>query len=140
MAGRFFQRWLAVAAILGAAAVAMGAFGAHAVPNSLAKRGMDEIAIQMRLDEFNTAARYHMYAVLFLVGVSLAGRQGVSRSLVIAAWCMLAGVAIFSGAVYAVALVPDESRRLFGMMAPVGGSLMIAGWIALALAALAQKE
>lgn len=137
---RFSQRWLAVAGVLGAAAVAMGAFGAHAVPSNLARRGMDELAIQSRLEEFNTAARYHTYGALFLVGVSLVARTAVSRPLRVAAWCMLAGVAIFCGAVYAVALAPDDWRRLFGMLAPVGGSLMIAAWIALALAALAQKE
>ncbi len=134
------KRWLLVAAITGALSVVIGAFGAHAVPNYLESRAFDEVAIANRLDDFHTAARYHTYAALFLVGLALVMDRLTTRAIAVAAWCMLIGVIVFSGAVYAVALVPDDMRRTFGMLAPIGGSLMIAAWVALAVGTLRKGE
>ncbi len=134
------QRWLIVAAVTGALAVVLGAFGAHAVPSYLQSRGFDAEAIADRSDDFHIAARYHTYGALFLVGVAIVLDRQTNRALVVAAWCMLLGIVVFSGAVYAVALVPIEARSTFGMMAPIGGSLMIAAWVALAIGAVSKRE
>lgn len=134
------RRWLLVAAVTGTLAVVLGAFGAHGVPSYLESCGFDASAVADRLHDFNTAARYHMYGALFLLGVVLFIDRNASRSLTAAAWCMLAGIVVFSGAVYAVALVPDEQRGMFGVLAPIGGSLMIAAWVALAVGAMGKKE
>ena len=134
------RRWLLVAAVTGALAVVLGAFGAHGVPTYLKSCGLDAPAIADRLHDFNTAARYHMYGALFLFGSAILIDRSTARSPTVAAWCMLMGIVVFSGAVYAVALVPDEQRATFGMLAPIGGSLMIAAWVALAIGAAGRKE
>jgi uncharacterized membrane protein YgdD (TMEM256/DUF423 family) len=134
------RQWIFVAAVTGALAVVVGAFGAHAVPAYLQSRALNTASIAERLENFNIAARYHMYGALFLFGIALLIDRWPSRALSVAAWCMLFGILVFSGAVYAVALVPDEMRGTFGMLAPVGGTLMIAGWVALAVGVFGAKE
>ncbi|QDU58098.1 DUF423 domain-containing protein [Aeoliella mucimassa] len=129
------RRWLTVAAGIGALAVVLGAFGAHGVPSYLEQQGFSADAVAKRLADFQTAARYHMFGALFLMGVSIAYGQLTSTARVVACWTMIAGLVLFCGAVYAVALVPDELRGTFGAIAPFGGTLMIAGWVALGVAA-----
>lgn len=133
------KRWLLIAAVVGALSVAIGAFGAHGVPSYLESNGFSKASIAKRLDDFHTAARYNTNGALFLLGLSLAFDRLSGRAPTVAAWCMLLGVVIFCGAVYAVALVPDDWRSLFGRLAPIGGSLMIAGWVALAVAAAGRS-
>ncbi|WP_425395509.1 DUF423 domain-containing protein [Aeoliella sp.] len=130
------RRWLFVAAIIGALAVVLGAFGAHGVPHYLEGRGFEGDNLAKRLADFETAARYHMYTALFLVAAALvADRQQACKALKLAYWGMLLGAVLFCGSVYAVALVPDDLRGTFGAIAPFGGILMIVGWVALAIAA-----
>jgi len=71
-----------------------------------------------------------MYGALFLLGIGLAMDRLPGRALSFAAWAMLLGVVLFGVSLYAVALVPDTLRGTFGRIAPLGGSLMIAAWIA----------
>ncbi|WP_442483211.1 DUF423 domain-containing protein [Aeoliella sp. SH292] len=127
--------WLVVACVAGALGVVLGAFGAHGVPSFLEDQGYDAATVASRLEEFETAARYHLYGALFLLGVALVADRVPGRATTIAGWTMLAGMLVFCGAVYAVALVPPNLRSTFGMMAPIGGTLMIAGWVSLAFAA-----
>jgi len=107
---------LAVAALNALVAVAAGAFGAHGLEGRLDAH---------HLDVFETAARYHMYHAL---GMGLCATAGATR----AGWVMQAGVAIFSGTLYALALT---GTRWLGAITPIGGVLMMAGWLLLALAA-----
>lgn len=116
---------LFAAAIAMALAVALGAFGAHALKSQLA---VDALAA------WQTAVQYHAWHALGLLGVGLWLRQAPdSRALRIAAWLLLAGIALFSGSLYALALT---GIRGLGMVTPFGGLAFIAGWIALAKAAL----
>lgn len=117
------RRWLAVAALAGALAVMTGAFGAH--------------ALRARLDEYmlgvwQTAVQYHFWhaLALALVGV-LSLHLRASRTLNVAAALMLAGILLFSGSLYAMALT---GLRTLGMVTPIGGLAFIGGWIALAVA------
>ena len=129
------RRWLMVAAAVGALAVVLGAFGAHGVPSYLEKQGFAPESVAKRLADFQTAARYHMFAALFLVAVAVVFDQLSSTARLVACWTMVIGGLLFCGSVYGVALVPDTLRPTFGAVAPFGGSLMIAGWVALAIAA-----
>ncbi|MCO6042792.1 DUF423 domain-containing protein [Aeoliella sp. ICT_H6.2] len=130
------RRWLLVASIVGALAVVLGAFGAHGVPHYLEGQGFEGENLAKRLADFETAARYHMYAAFFLVAAALvADRQPTCKALLLACWSMLVGMLLFSGSVYAVALVPDDLRGTFGAIAPFGGTLMIVAWASLAVAA-----
>jgi len=114
-------RLIALAALWGALAVALGAFGAHALQGVLRPE---------RMLTFETAVRYQlMHALAALAAGSLAPRlRGATR----AGGTLLLGSLVFSGSLYA--LVATDLGT-FGAIAPLGGGLMIAGWLLLAWSA-----
>ncbi|AII53264.1 MULTISPECIES: DUF423 domain-containing protein [Hymenobacter] len=116
---------LQIAALLGGLGVAIGAFGAHGLRAMLEASG--------RFDTFETAVRYQFYHTLALlaVGVLLHARPEL-RLLGTAAWLWTGGVIVFSGSLY---LLCFTGITKLGAVAPIGGLLLIAGWIALLLAA-----
>lgn len=118
--------WLFIAGVMGALAVLCGAFAAH----GLAAR-LDGKALEV----FETGARYHMVHALALGLAAFAMRgQAVGR----ARWgaiLFLAGIVLFSGSLYLLALT---GMTLLGFVTPFGGLCFVAGWICLALAALKQ--
>ena len=123
---------LQTGAILGALGVGIGAFGAHALKASLQASG--------RFDTFETAVRYQFYhaLALVLVGVLLGRAEAGESSLGAIRWlnwsgyAFAAGVLIFSGSLYTICFTGITK---FGAVAPIGGLLMIAGWVFLFLAA-----
>ena len=122
--------WLRIGAIWGFLAVSMGAFGAHGLKDRLAAIGFGE--------NFHTAAQYHMYHALALVAVGVLGM--VSRSgtaLSIAGWSFLVGSLIFSGSLYILSLT---GLKWLGAITPIGGSLLLVGWVALAIAAGSARQ
>jgi uncharacterized membrane protein YgdD (TMEM256/DUF423 family) len=112
--------------LLGGLAVAAGAFGAHGLKATLAATGQAE--------NWETACRYCVYHALALVATGLvAGMPGPSSGAVsAAAACFLAGTLIFSGCLGALAL---SGWKILGAIVPIGGVLLIAGWLLLAVAA-----
>jgi uncharacterized membrane protein YgdD (TMEM256/DUF423 family) len=116
--------WIFLGALLGAVSVIAGAFGAHALAARLEPRS---------LELWETAARYLMYGALSLILVGLFARQGAARGVTGAGWCLLLGSLIFSGTVFALAL---GSPRWLGAVTPIGGTLLIAGFLIFAWAAL----
>ena len=117
----------AAGAALGFLAVALGAFGAHALKERLAGSGQQPA--------FDTAVRYQLaHAVVLLVLPQvLAGRGAASDW---AGWLLLGGTVVFSGALY-IRAVTD--RRSWGMVAPVGGLALLAGWALLLVAAVTAR-
>lgn len=115
---------LRISAVTGALAVALGAFGAHGLEKHLAGLGPEQVAKQ--LEWWKTAVAYHLpHAVVMLViALTLPGRVWAGR-------LMLGGIALFSGTLYAMAL---GAPRWLGAITPIGGTLLIAGWMVLALA------
>jgi uncharacterized membrane protein YgdD (TMEM256/DUF423 family) len=112
------------AAALLFAAVAIGAFGAHALRSKLAP---DLMAV------FQTAVQYHFWHALGLLAVGiLLAQKPESGTLVAAAWLLVAGIVIFCGSLYVLALT---GTRGWGALAPVGGTAFLAAWAALAWAA-----
>ena len=115
---------LTLAALLLFAAVGLGAFGAHALKARLAP---DMQAI------WQTAVHYHAWHALGLLALGLFTMQrpdapGAS----LAAWLFVAGIALFSGSLYALAL---SGVRGLGAVTPFGGVAFLAGWLAFAWAA-----
>ncbi len=113
-------------AVLAGLAVAAGAFGAHLLRNRLAPT---DLAI------YETAARYQMYHSLALL---LAGVMPARRSpRILRAGCrlFLAGILLFSGSLYALAL---SGQSWLGALTPLGGAAFLAGWACLALAVLRE--
>lgn len=115
--------WLALGAVCCALAVAAGAFGAHGLEGKIDARA---------LELWETAARYLMYGGLGLAVVGLASRD-IGRSLVPAGLALLTGAVVFSGTVFALAL---GAPRWLGAVTPIGGLLMLLGFLLLAVAAL----
>ena len=113
------------AAIAGSTAVALGAFGAHALKPTLLARGS--------LETWHTASLYHLVHAVALLGVALAtlGGSAPGQALARAATCWLAGTVLFSGSLY---LLSVGGPRWLGPITPVGGVLLIAGWILVAFA------
>lgn len=133
---RLALRWMLVAAVMGALAVAIGAFAAHGLPNYLAEQGASGNDLARRLANFDTAARYQMFGALFLVGMAIALDRDPRGAWRVACWSMLLGVLIFSGVLYGVAVAAPDWQNFLGRFAPVGGSLMILAWAALGAGAL----
>ena len=106
-----------LAALLGALAVALGAFGAHALRGRLEPGD---------LATFDTAARYQL--VHALAAAFAAGRAG-HRGATAAAAAFLAGAVLFSGSLYALAL---GAPRILGAVTPFGGLALILGWLMVA--------
>ncbi len=114
--------WVAIGALVCALAIAAGAFGAH---------GLEARLDQRSLALWETAAKYLMYSGFGLVAVGLVGRV-MERPVDGAGWSLLVGAAIFSGTVAILAL---GGPRWLGAITPIGGLLMIAGFVLLAFGA-----
>jgi uncharacterized membrane protein YgdD (TMEM256/DUF423 family) len=114
---------LAIAGLLLALATVFGAFGAHALKGQLSPD---------RLQVYETAVRYHFFHALGLMGVGLALRFMDSGGLRVAAVLITLGIVLFSGSLYALTF---GGPRLLGVVTPVGGLALIAGWLVFAAAA-----
>ncbi|MGQ0698011.1 MAG: DUF423 domain-containing protein [Panacagrimonas sp.] len=112
-----------IGSVLGFFAVMLGAFGAHALKARLS----DEM-----LTIWKTANEYHFYHALALLLVGLLAREARAPGLNWSAGFFLAGVLVFSGSLYLLALT---GTRWLGAITPIGGLLFLAGWVALAWSA-----
>ena len=128
MAAMNGKTWLAAGAIFGALGVTLGAFAAHGLDDYLTESG--------QAANFETAVRYQMYHAMAIVLVGVLAERRSQRWLTIAGWCFFLGVVGFSGVLYA--LVFTQVRTL-GAIVPIGGTLLIIGWAALAASAFQKK-
>jgi len=114
---------LAFGALYGGLAVIFGAFGAHAL-----KKKMSEDLLK----SFETGVKYQMYhAIALLVLPQLIPFQtGLEQSIV---WCFIIGVLLFSFSIYGLCLTAMNGNkwRFLGPVTPLGGLLLVAGWLAL---------
>lgn len=110
-----------IGAIASGLAVVTGAFGAH---------GLSAIIDPSKMPAWQTGVEYHFYHALGLFAVAFAAdRAPHSRLVRSAGWLMIAGILLFSGSLYLLAL--SGIGRL-GMITPFGGLAFIAGWACLA--------
>ncbi len=113
-------RFAFLGAVFAATAVAAGAFGAHALKT---------ILDSPMLAVYETAARYQMYHALGLFVVAWLCRETQSRWAVKAGWLFCAGILLFSGSLYIVAL---GGIKWMGALTPLGGASFIGGWTCIA--------
>ncbi|RMD43883.1 hypothetical protein DV735_g1206, partial [Chaetothyriales sp. CBS 134920] len=107
--------WI-IGSVFGAAAVGLGAFGAHGLKK--------KIADPARIANWGTAAQYQLiHSVALLVSASAADNS-------IAAGLFTAGMTMFSGSIYLLVLSPQQFKFL-GPVTPLGGLCLIGGWLAL---------
>jgi uncharacterized membrane protein YgdD (TMEM256/DUF423 family) len=107
--------WSVLGALNALMSVATGAFGAHGLRARLTER---------MLQNWETAARYQMYHALGLLGVAwLASQKGASADA--SGWALVAGIALFSGSLYVMALTGVTK---LGAVTPLGGLCFLVGW------------
>ncbi len=111
--------------VLGGLAVLIGAFGAHALKDLLESSG--------RSETFETAVKYQFYhaLALLLLGIIMLNLKHTLFNL--SGYSYMVGIIIFSGSLYILCLTGITK---FGMITPIGGILLITGWILLALGIL----
>jgi uncharacterized membrane protein YgdD (TMEM256/DUF423 family) len=102
-----------IAAVLCFLAVALGAFGAHSLKAALELRGT--------LNTWHTAVLYHFIHAIALLVLALYGANNRG-----AWWLLFAGIVLFSGSLYAIALT---NLRWLGPVTPLGGLCFLAGWV-----------
>ncbi len=112
-----------VAGLNGFVAVAAGAFGAHALKSRI---GVDALTV------FETAARYHMYHALGLLGVACLIRAATRRRFQIIAILFQSGIVLFCGSLYAMGL-SNLRWKWLGGLTPFGGGCFLLGWLLLAV-------
>ena len=110
---------IVIGAALAALAVALGAFGAHALEGRLTPE---------RLETWETAARLHIVHAVALVALGASGLEFAARG----AALLLVGTLVFSGSLYLLCLT---GIGWLGAITPIGGVLLIVGWVAIAVRA-----
>ena len=117
------RTFMFVGALMGFVGVALGAFGAHGLRGRLSPE---------MLAVFETGVRYQMYhAIALLVLAALMSRWD-GWAVQVAGWSFTAGILLFSGSLYALALTGVTT---LGAITPIGGVAFLVGWAALAYAA-----
>ena len=123
------RNFVALGAVGGFLAVALGAFGAHAL--------RERISPEM-LAVYQTGVQYHLVHALALLLVGLLRERLTSASSLVSVCGALFGVGIvlFSGSLYVLAVT---GIRAFGAITPLGGVCFLVGWALLAVAAMKQQ-
>ena len=121
--------FLALGGVNMALAVALGAFGAHAL-----KSRLDETWLRV----YQTGSDYHFYHALGLILVGLVAlHRPLNIWLRVSGWTLCGGILLFCGSLYLLAVL---RLRWLGMVTPVGGVLFISAWLALCVAVFVDSE
>ena len=115
---------LSIAAFSAMLSVVLGAFAAHGLKSKLSEN---------LLDTFQTGVQYQMYHSLALILLVILYRQMPQSLLIYSAGFMFAGIILFSGSLYMLALT---QIKWFGPVTPLGGACFIIGWVLLIAATL----
>jgi uncharacterized membrane protein YgdD (TMEM256/DUF423 family) len=114
------KMFLAIASFMMALSVSFGAFGAHALKT---------ILNEYMLEVYKTGVQYQFYNTLGLFAASfIYSLKPDSKKIYISLWLILFGMSIFSFSLYALTLL---SMPILGAITPIGGSLLIIGWLTL---------
>jgi len=125
------KKIIATGAVLGLIAIILGAFGAHALKETLDAN---------QLASFETGVRYEMYHAIFLLVIGSTSHvpEKAKRNIY---YFVLSGVVLFSGSIYLLATrnITGLDIRAIGMVTPIGGLLMICAWGVLFLNIIKKK-
>ncbi len=115
------KKIIATAAFLGMTAIILGAFGAHA---------LKEVLSIEQLNTFETGVKYQMYHALFLLFIALSNSIAAKTKKIIF-YFVVTGIVFFSGSIYLLATdsLNAFNFRTIGFITPIGGLLLIIGWI-----------
>jgi uncharacterized membrane protein YgdD (TMEM256/DUF423 family) len=123
------RRFVAVAAVLGALGVGLGAFGAHGLADLLEANG--------RAATFDTATQYLLIHALALLFAATSGDKLAGHWATRAGWLFVLGAIFFSGSLYTLAIF---NLSFMGAVAPLGGTALIAGWLCVGVGAFTTGE
>jgi len=115
---------IATAATFGMLSVILGAFGAHALKKILSEK---------QLHSFEVGVKYQMYHAIVLLVLSFKSNTISSATY----WCFTLGIVLFSFSIYGLVLSDAKGRKLrfLGPITPIGGLLLVSGWLLLLLSA-----
>ncbi|MCG2610104.1 DUF423 domain-containing protein [Flavobacterium sp. SM15] len=125
------RKIIASAALIGAFAIVLGAFGAH---------GLKAVLDENQLATFETGVKYQMYHALFLLFIGTTALLSEKGKLLIFRLIIL-GVLFFSGSIYllSTASLTGIATKFIGPITPIGGLFLIAGWVVLFAKILGKK-
>jgi uncharacterized membrane protein YgdD (TMEM256/DUF423 family) len=118
------QTFLTIGALLALLGVGAGAFGAHILKPKLSHHFFEI---------FEVAVRYQMYHALALIALVPVLGFFPSTWVAVAGWLFIVGVVIFSGSLYTLVF---SNMRSWGIVTPIGGILLLLGWLSLFLGGL----
>ncbi|HEY8959604.1 MULTISPECIES: DUF423 domain-containing protein [Chitinophaga] len=127
------KSFLVWAAVLGALAVVLGAFGAHK---------LKELVPPETVSTFQTGVTYQFYHVFALIATGILFAHVPGSQLVWAGRCFIIGILLFSGSLYLLTMLKATGNvglRGIGIITPIGGVFFIAGWICLLAGILKLK-
>jgi len=118
------HRTIQIGIFFGLTAIILGAFGAHALKESLP---------QNSLESFQTGIRYQMYHAFLLLLLGFFKNRFKERYFNIASYSCIIGVVFFSGSIYLLSTkaITELSVSFLGPVTPIGGALLIVSWICL---------
>lgn len=122
------KTFLVWAALLGALAVAFGAFGAHK---------LKELVPPETVSTFQTGVTYQFYHVFGLLAIGILYANFPGPLMTWAGRCFLLGILLFSGSLYLLTIFKATETvglNKFGIITPFGGLFFIAGWVCMLLA------
>jgi uncharacterized membrane protein YgdD (TMEM256/DUF423 family) len=120
--------FVSTAAILGALAVMLGAFGAHALKAKLTAE---------QLQTFEVGVRYHFYHVFAILIACILHFYNAHKLYEMACKFFIAGIILFSGSLYALSFT--STLKILGIVTPFGGLCFIIGWVLVALGSKHKK-
>ena len=121
------NKYISIAAYIGALTVAIGAFGAHALKENL---NADAMAI------FDTAVKYQFYHVFALLAAGILYNSKPNKMIKVSGQLFIAGIVLFCGSLYALTFIKssgNNSLNWLGAITPFGGLCFIAGWVCMAI-------
>jgi uncharacterized membrane protein YgdD (TMEM256/DUF423 family) len=123
------KKLIATGVVFGGLAVVAGAFGAH---------GLKSLLPADQLQAYDTAVRYQFYHGLALISTGLLIKNFNSKNFSRAGICFITGTILFSGSLYVLSTYALLNLQLnwIGIITPIGGLLMITGWILLLIGIL----
>ncbi len=128
------KTYLIIAAVLGALAVALGAFGAH---------GLHKIASAEMVEIYQTGVRYQFYHVFALLAVGLLTEKFSTKLLSLSGLFYVIGILLFSGSLYLITFMQAAGNTIspgIGVITPLGGLFLIVGWVLMFISLLKGRN
>lgn len=129
--------FLLIASLFGATGVGLGALGAHAL-----KAKVEEgLMTTDQLSAWDTASKYQLFHALALLFVFFLYQSNPTKLVKISGWLFSAGILLFSGSIYCLSTmgISGMNFRFLGPVTPLGGILLIAGWVCLLIFSLKKR-